>query len=123
VEPQIKQLSAGLYLVATPIGTARDITLRALDILASAEMLVAEDTRTCRHLMEIHGIALAGRKIIAYHDHSSDRTRTRIIEVDHRDGTLHADPQAVHLVAVNQRLRTIQLEFLQARLQKTPRAQ
>jgi 16S rRNA (cytidine1402-2'-O)-methyltransferase len=80
VEPQIKQLSAGLYLVATPIGTARDITLRALDILASAEMLVAEDTRTCRHLMEIHGIALAGRKIIAYHDHSSDRTRARILE-------------------------------------------
>jgi 16S rRNA (cytidine1402-2'-O)-methyltransferase len=85
VGPEVKQLSAGLYVVATPIGTARDITLRALDILASADLLVAEDTRTCRHLMEIHGIALNGRKVLAYHDHSGERTRDRILETI-RDG-------------------------------------
>ncbi len=60
----------GLHLVATPIGTARDITLRGLDVLAGADVLAAEDTRTLRHLMEIHGIALAGRPLLAVHDHN-----------------------------------------------------
>lgn len=69
----------GLYLVATPIGTARDITLRALDILNAAEVLAAEDTRNLRHLMDIHGIQLRGRRIIAYHDHNADRQRPTIL--------------------------------------------
>lgn len=63
-------LAPGLYFVATPIGNARDITLRALDILASADVLVAEDTRTLRKLMDIHGLPLRGRRIVAFHDHS-----------------------------------------------------
>ncbi len=67
-----KPLSAGLYLVATPIGSARDITLRALDILASADLIAAEDTRTARKLMEIHGVPLNGRKVVAFHDHSGE---------------------------------------------------
>ncbi|PZX18395.1 16S rRNA (cytidine1402-2'-O)-methyltransferase [Palleronia aestuarii] len=71
-------LAPGLYLVATPIGSARDITLRALDILASADVLAAEDTRTLRKLMEIHGIALGDRKILAYHDHNGAAMRPRI---------------------------------------------
>lgn len=74
------QLTAGLYLVATPIGNARDITLRALDILATADVLAAEDTRVLRKLLEIHGIALNGRRLIAYHDHSGPDTRTRLME-------------------------------------------
>lgn len=65
-------LSAGLYMVATPIGAARDITLRALDILANADVIAAEDTRTVRKLMDIHGIAVNGRQMVAFHDHSGD---------------------------------------------------
>lgn len=72
-------LAEGLYLVATPIGAARDITLRALDILASADVLVAEDTRTLRHLMEIHGVKLGGRPLWAYHDHNGAEMRPRIL--------------------------------------------
>lgn len=74
-------LEAGLYFVATPIGHARDITLRALDILQSADVLVAEDTRSLRRLMDIHGIALKKRPLISYHDHSTDKTRNRIIDL------------------------------------------
>ncbi|MFC2978858.1 16S rRNA (cytidine(1402)-2'-O)-methyltransferase [Roseicyclus marinus] len=72
-------LAPGLWFVATPIGAARDITLRALDILASAEVLVAEDTRTLRHLMEIHGLKLGDRPLIAYHDHNGAEARPRIL--------------------------------------------
>lgn len=76
---QAARLDPGLYLVATPIGAARDITLRALDVLNAADLLAAEDTRTLRHLMSIHGIALRGRRIVAYHDHNADRARPVIL--------------------------------------------
>ena len=73
------ELAAGLYLVATPIGTARDITLRALDVLASADVLAAEDTRSLRKLMEIHGVPLGARRILAYHDHSGKGARAKLL--------------------------------------------
>lgn len=76
---EIRPLAAGLYLVATPIGAARDITLRALDILASADVLAAEDTRTLRHLMEIHGIALGDRPLVACHDHNEAEVTPRLL--------------------------------------------
>ncbi len=69
----------GLHLVAVPIGAARDITLRALDVLAGADVLAAEDTRTLRHLMEIHGIALNGRPLVAYHDHNEAEALPRLM--------------------------------------------
>ncbi|MFV2053617.1 16S rRNA (cytidine(1402)-2'-O)-methyltransferase [Aliiroseovarius sp. YM-037] len=74
-----RPLSAGLYFVATPIGTARDITLRALDVLASADVIAAEDTRTARKLMELHGVPLGDRQVIAYHDHNGKEVRPRLI--------------------------------------------
>lgn len=72
-------LTPGLYFVGTPIGTARDITLRALDVLASADVIAAEDTRSLRRLMEIHGVPLEGRKIISYHDHSGAGAREKLL--------------------------------------------
>lgn len=72
-------LPPGLYFVSTPIGAARDITLRALDVLASADVIAAEDTRVTRHLMEIHGVPLAGRPLIAYHDRNGAAQRPRLL--------------------------------------------
>ena len=72
-------LAPGLYFVGTPIGTARDITLRALDVLASADVLAAEDTRSLRRLLEIHGVPLNGRMVLSYHDHSGDGARARLM--------------------------------------------
>lgn len=76
---QPKKLAPGVYLLATPIGTARDITLRALDILASADVLVAEDTRSLRKLMEIHGVPLGDRPVLSYHDHNGAQMRPRLM--------------------------------------------
>ena len=72
-------VAPGLHFVATPIGAARDITLRALDILAGADVLAAEDTRTLRRLMEIHGVKLGDRPLVAYHDHNGEQARPRLI--------------------------------------------
>lgn len=77
--PQPLRLAAGLYFIATPIGAARDITLRALDLLASADVLAAEDTRSLRHLMEIHGVALRDRPLVAYHEHNNDQALPRLL--------------------------------------------
>lgn len=76
-----RQLSPGLYLVATPIGTARDITLRALDVLTSADVIAAEDTRTARKLMDIHGVPTKGKRFVAYHDHSDASVRENLAKM------------------------------------------
>lgn len=76
---QRRRPAPGLYFISTPIGAARDITLRALDLLAEADVLVAEDTRTLRHLMDIHGVALDHRPLWAYHDHNGAEVRPRIL--------------------------------------------
>jgi 16S rRNA (cytidine1402-2'-O)-methyltransferase len=72
-------IAPGLHFVATPIGSARDITLRALDVLGAADVIAAEDTRTARKLMDIHGVRVDGRPMIPYHDHNGTEARPRIL--------------------------------------------
>lgn len=74
-----RPVAPGLHMVSTPIGAARDITLRALDILAGADVLAAEDTRSLRRLLEIHGIRLGERPLLAYHDHNGAQMRPRLM--------------------------------------------
>ncbi len=94
------RLATGLYFIATPIGTARDITLRALDVLASADMIAAEDTRSLRRLMEIHGVPLEGRRILAYHDHSGAGARCKILEaLEQGQSVAYASEAGMPLIA------------------------
>jgi len=63
-----QKLEPALYVVATPIGNLRDITLRALDVLAGADVVAAEDTRNTSHLLKHHGIH--AKQLIAVHQHN-----------------------------------------------------
>ena len=69
-------LSPGLYVVATPIGNLRDITLRALDTLASVDLIFAEDTRQTRRLLDAYGLKAT---LKPYHDHNGAQMRPQII--------------------------------------------
>lgn len=66
----------GLHLVATPIGNARDITLRALDTLRGADLVLCEDTRVTSRLMQIHGLH---KPLMPYHDHNAAKVRPEIL--------------------------------------------
>jgi 16S rRNA (cytidine1402-2'-O)-methyltransferase len=67
----------GLYLVATPIGNLGDITLRALEILAGADVIACEDTRVTRKLMDRFVISAT---LLAYHEHNASVARPKILE-------------------------------------------
>jgi 16S rRNA (cytidine1402-2'-O)-methyltransferase len=67
----------GLYLVATPIGNARDVTLRALDILAAVDVIACEDTRVTGKLMTIYGI---DTPLLSYREHTAERLRPQLIK-------------------------------------------
>ena len=75
-------LTAGLYLVATPIGNLGDITLRAVDVLRRVKRIACEDTRTTRKLLNALGIATP---TTAYHDHSGAGAREALLQ-ELRDG-------------------------------------
>ena len=70
------QLAPGLYPVATPIGNLRDITIRALETLAAADVLACEDTRVTRVLLSRYGIT---RKTYPYHEHNADEIGEKLI--------------------------------------------
>lgn len=71
------RFAPGLYVVATPIGNLRDITLRALEVLGSANLVLCEDTRVTRKLLDRHNLA---PKLLAYHDHNAASVRPRVLE-------------------------------------------
>jgi 16S rRNA (cytidine1402-2'-O)-methyltransferase len=71
-----KPLEPGLYVVSTPIGNLRDITLRALDTLAQADMVLCEDTRVTGKLMHAYGLK---QKLIRYDEHEAEAARPRIL--------------------------------------------
>jgi 16S rRNA (cytidine1402-2'-O)-methyltransferase len=70
-------LSPGLYVTATPIGNASDVTLRALDVLTHCDAIVAEDTRVTSRLLAIHGIS---RPLLAYNDHNAPAMRPKLMQ-------------------------------------------
>lgn len=66
----------GLYVVPTPIGNLRDITLRALDILQAVELIACEDTRVTARLLDAHGITTP---VTPYHEHNARRVRPELL--------------------------------------------
>lgn len=66
----------GLYLVATPIGNLGDITLRALATLGSADLILAEDKRVTRVLLNHYGIRTP---LLAYHEHNAEGMRPQVM--------------------------------------------
>ena len=71
-----RHLPTGLYVLATPIGNARDISLRALDVLKGCDVIAAEDTRVTSKLLAIHGVS---KPLIAYNDHNAPEMRPKIL--------------------------------------------
>ncbi len=69
-------IESGLYIVATPIGNLRDITLRALEVLTAANVIACEDTRVTRKLTEHYGIATP---LTPYHEHNAEEARPKLL--------------------------------------------
>src|ERR1700704_2207797 len=82
-------LAAGLHLVATPIGNLRDITVRALEVLAAADLIACEDTRVSRKLLDHYGLTTP---LTPYHDHNAAEARPKLL-------TRLADGAAIALIS------------------------
>lgn len=76
--PEPVSLKSGLYLVPTPIGNLRDLTFRALDILAGVDLIVCEDTRVTGKLLKAFGLKKTMR---VYNDHATERDRQNVIKM------------------------------------------
>jgi 16S rRNA (cytidine1402-2'-O)-methyltransferase len=103
-----QKLECALYVVATPIGNLSDITLRALEVLAAADTVAAEDTRNTRHLLQHHGISEA--RLLALHQHNERGAAEKVIALLQQDQSVAlvtdagtpavSDPGAVLVEAV-----------------------
>ncbi|MDO9011167.1 MAG: 16S rRNA (cytidine(1402)-2'-O)-methyltransferase [Gallionella sp.] len=75
----LQKIESALYVVATPIGNLRDITLRALDVLAGVDVVAAEDTRNTSHLLKHHGIH--AKQLIAVHQHNERGAAEKLVSL------------------------------------------
>ena len=71
------ELKSGLYIVPTPIGNLKDITLRALEYLKACDVIYCEDTRVTSKLLQAYGIK---KQLLTYHEHNAEKAREQIIE-------------------------------------------
>jgi 16S rRNA (cytidine1402-2'-O)-methyltransferase len=71
-----RKVHPGLHVVATPIGNLSDVTLRALEVLAGADIIACEDTRVTRKLTERYGIVTS---LTPYHDHNAATARPKLL--------------------------------------------
>jgi 16S rRNA (cytidine1402-2'-O)-methyltransferase len=69
--------TGGLYLVPTPIGNLKDITLRALDVLKDVDLILAEDTRTSSHLLNHYQIT---KPLSPYHQHNEHKIVQHLVD-------------------------------------------
>jgi 16S rRNA (cytidine1402-2'-O)-methyltransferase len=76
-DPAGQQPARGLVIVATPIGNRHDITLRALALLRSVDLVACEDTRVTGKLLALHGVRA---KLLAYHEHNAERVRPQLLD-------------------------------------------
>ena len=72
------KLNFGLYIVSTPIGNLRDITLRAINVLKNSEYILCEDTRTSRKLLDKYKIK---SKLVSNHKFNETKNLNKIIEI------------------------------------------
>jgi len=75
-DPPDGELPAALYVVSTPIGNMRDLSFRAVSVLNSVRLVLAEDTRHSRHLFERYGV---GTPTMAYHEHNEAKVTPALI--------------------------------------------
>ncbi len=76
-KPSVAPIPEGLVIVATPIGNAGDITLRALDALGRVDAIACEDTRVTAKLLAIHGIQAP---LLSYHEHNAATAGPKLIK-------------------------------------------
>ncbi|MBA5778788.1 16S rRNA (cytidine(1402)-2'-O)-methyltransferase [Stappia sp. F7233] len=67
---------SALYIVSTPIGNLGDITVRALEVLAAADLVACEDTRVTATLMQRFALRA---QLLPYHEHNAERQRPRLL--------------------------------------------
>lgn len=79
-------IKPGLHLIATPIGNLGDITVRALDMLVRADLIICEDKRMSGQMLKSYGI---DAKLMTYNDHSMEKDRDKILSLL-REGQLIA---------------------------------
>ena len=72
------QIKKGLYIVSTPIGNLKDISLRAIEILKSSDHILCEDTRVSKKLLDKY---LIKSKLVSYHKFNEKKNISKIIQM------------------------------------------